>query len=127
MGAILYAPTICWIKLSILSQYIQVFMPTRQPYQLYWATIIVMALNVLSYTAMICMQIWSCDPIRKAWDPFVVGGHCLDSNGLNIGATALNVASDSVIFLLPQAVVWRLHMPTKQKFAISMVFLIAIM
>lgn len=65
--------------------------------------------------------------MRKAWDLFVVGGYCLDSNGLNIGAVALNVVSDSVIFLLPQAVVWRLHMPTKQKIAVSMVFVVAIM
>lgn len=127
MGSILYGLTICPIKISILSQYIHVFMPHKQPRFLYWATIATMGSNVVAYVVLVIMQIWDCNPIRKSWDPFVVGGSCLDVNSLNIGATAVNVVSDTVIFILPQSVIWRLQMPTRQKIAISLMFLIAIL
>lgn len=127
MGSILYGPTICWIKISILSQYIHVFMPNKQPRILYWATVATLGSNIISYVVLLFMQIWSCNPIRKSWDPFVVGGYCLDTQALNTGATAVNVVSDTIIFILPQAVIWRLHMPTKQKTAVSLMFLIAIL
>lgn len=127
MGSILYAPTIFLIKLSILSQYIQVFMPNKQPRFLYWTTILLIGANLCSYFVLLILQIWSCRPMRKSWDPFVTGGHCLDTFALNIGASTVNVVSDTVIFLLPQAVIWRLNMPTKQKVAVSMMFFIAIL
>lgn len=127
MGSILYAPTIFLIKLSILSQYIHVFMPNKQPRFLYWSTVVLIGGNLCSYLVLLILQIWSCKPIRKSWDPFVVGGSCIDVLALNVGASTVNVVSDSVIFLLPQAIIWRLHMPTKQKLAVSLMFFIAIL
>lgn len=127
MASILYAPTIFSIKLSILLQYIQVFMPNKQPRFLYWITILLIGCNAVAYFVLDIIQIWSCNPIRKSWDPFVTGGWCLDVEALNVSASSVNVASDTVIFLLPQYVIWRLHMPTKQKVAVSLMFLVAIL
>lgn len=127
MASILYGLTICPIKISILSQYMHVFMPHKQPRTLYWATIATLGGNVVAYIILVVMEIWDCNPMRKSWDPFVVGGYCLDANSLNIGATAVNVVSDTVIFILPQSVIWRLQMPFKQKVAVSLMFLIAIL
>lgn len=126
-GSILYAPSVFMIKLSILSQYIQVFIPNKQPLLLYWTTILVITGNSCGYVVLMSLQIWSCKPIRKSWDPFVTGGSCLDVEDLNIGASTVNVISDTFIFLLPQAVIWRLNMPRRQKVAISLIFLIAIL
>lgn len=115
------------IKLSILWQYIQVFMPNKQPRALYWTTIAVIAANLASYLVLLVLQIWSCNPMRKSWDPLVTDGHCLNTLALNVGASSVNVVSDTAILLLPQAVIWRLHMPLKQKLAVSMMFFIAIL
>lgn len=97
------------------------------PLHMYWATIATLGGNIVTYVVLLIMQIWSCNPIRKSWDPFVVGGFCLDTKALNIGATAVNIASDTVIFILPQAVIWRLHMRTKQKVAVSLIFVNAVL
>lgn len=102
-------------------------MPTKQPRLLYWTTICLMGANVISYLVLMLMQIFDCNPIRKSWDPFVVGGSCIDSDALSLSATAVNVISDTIIFILPQAVIWRLAMATKQKMGLSVMFLIAVL
>lgn len=57
----------------------------------------------------------------------MTGGYCLNVESLNVSASAVNVVSDTVIFLLPQALIWRLNMTTKRKIAVSLIFFIAIL
>ncbi|CAN8097861.1 unnamed protein product [Discula destructiva] len=125
VASTLYAPCILFLKLSILVQYIRIFMPNRQPRALYWSTILLGGANAISYLVLLLMQIWSCTPMRKSWDPLVVGGYCLDTSALNVSASSINVISDIAIFVLPQAIIWRLNMPLKQKLQVSTIFLIA--
>lgn len=125
VASTLYAPCILFLKLSILFQYIRIFMPNRQPRVLYWSTILLAGANAVSYLVLLLMQIWSCTPMRKSWDPLVTGGYCLDTSALNVSASSINVISDVAIFILPQAVIWRLNMPLRQKIQVSTIFLIA--
>ncbi|KAI0435745.1 hypothetical protein F4803DRAFT_544504 [Xylaria telfairii] len=127
LAAALYGPTIFLIKLSILWQYVQVFMPNRQPSGLYWTTISLIAANLTVYVVLLGLYIGSCQPVRKRWDPLVTGGHCLDSLVFNVIASAVNIVSDTAILLLPQAVIWRLNMPPRQKLAVSLIFFVAIL
>lgn len=54
-------------------------------------------------------------------------GYCLDTRAVAVSTSAVNVISDTFIFLLPQAVIWRLNIITKQKVAVSLLFFIAIL
>ncbi|KAI1449165.1 hypothetical protein F5Y02DRAFT_414426 [Annulohypoxylon stygium] len=127
VGCILYAPTMLMIKGSILWRFIQVFMPNKQPRALYWTIIFVIAVNTIAYLVLLMLEIWSCKPIRKSWDPLVTDGYCLDTLALNVGAGCVNIVSDTVIFLLPQIIIWRLKMRLRQKAVLSTVFCIAIL
>lgn len=127
VDSILYGFVICFIKLSILSQYIQIFMPTRNPVVLYWITIFLMAANVISYVVFTFLEIFSCHPISKAWKPLMTEGHCINILALNTGATSVNAGSDFIILALPQLIIWRLNMNWKNKAAVSVVFLFAIL
>lgn len=102
-------------------------MPNKQPRALYWTIIFVIAVNTIAYLVLLMLEIWSCKPIRKSWDPLVTDGYCLDTLALNVGAGCVNIVSDTVIFLLPQIIIWRLKMRLRQKAVLSTVFCIAIL
>lgn len=117
----------CSVKLSILTQYIQIFMPQRSPRSLYWITIFLMTTNVVSYVILSFIEIFGCAPMEKAWNPLVTGGHCIDTLVLNTAATSVNTGSDLIILVIPHLVIWRLNMTWKHKAAISVVFGVAIL
>lgn len=127
VGSIIYGLIICSVKLSILQQYIQIFMPTKLPKHLYWLTLFLMAANVVSYIIFTFLEIFVCSPIEKAWDPLVTGGHCLDILALSTAASGINTGSDFIILVIPQLVIWRLNMSWKNKTSVSLVFLVAIL
>jgi hypothetical protein len=102
-------------------------MPNKRPRYLYWATILIIGFNFCAYTIILGLRIWSCNPMRKTWDFLVTDGYCLDTRAVAVSTSAVNVISDTFIFLLPQAVIWRLNMTTKQKVAVSLLFFIAIL
>jgi hypothetical protein len=83
--------------------------------------------NLCAYTIILGLQIWTCVPMRKSWDFTVTYGYCLDKKAIAVSIGAVNIISDIFIFLLPQAVIWRLQMTIKQKVALSLLFFIAIM
>ena len=123
----MYGICIFLIKLSILSQYIQVFTPNNEPKTIYWTIVVLIILNFLFYLASTFVEIWSCSPIAKAWDPLVTEGHCVDLEALNVTASSVNTASDIIILVLPQFVIWRLNTNFRRKVTVSMIFFLAIL
>ncbi|KAI1103638.1 hypothetical protein F4804DRAFT_352796 [Jackrogersella minutella] len=126
VGFLLYGICTFFIKLSILIQYIQVFMPTREPKTMYWTTIFIIAANFIHYLASTFLEIFSCSPISKAWDPLITRGHCIDILVLNTASSGINTASDFIILILPQLIIWQLNISLKNKTMISIIFLVAI-
>ncbi|KAJ2985762.1 hypothetical protein NUW58_g5360 [Xylaria curta] len=125
VASILYGICIFFIKLSILFQYIQIFMPTREPKAMYWFTIFLIVANFVFYLASTFLEIWACNPIEKAWNPLITTGYCIDVMELNVIASSVNTASDLIILVLPQLVIWRLVMSFQTKLAVSAIFLVA--
>lgn len=123
-GAIIYGITVFVIKLSILLQYLKIFVPSRQRnLTMFWAVNIIIGLNFIFYMAITFIEIFLCSPREKAWNVFIKTGHCLDANTANVSAAAVNCFSDFVILLLPQGVIWTLQMPLKKKIGVSVIFL----
>jgi hypothetical protein len=123
----MYGICIFFIKLSILLQYIQLFMPGREPKALYWTTIFLVGINFIFYFASTFIEIFACKPIAKAWDPLITEGHCIDILAVNVAASFINTLSDISILALPQFIIWRLNMSYQNKLAVSIIFFIAIM
>ena len=84
-------------------------------------------MNFVFYLISSLLEIFSCTPIRKAWDPLVVGGHCLNVYTINVAAAAINTTSDLIILLLPQHVIWRLQMSLERRIGISAIFFTGIL
>jgi hypothetical protein len=111
------------IKLSILIQYMKIFVPAKKGNVMYWGIHTVLWLNFAFYFAITFVVIFLCNPREKYWDVLITTGHCLDRYAANIVAAVVNSFSDFVILLLPQREIWRLQMPLRRKLAISAIFL----
>ncbi|KAI1827654.1 hypothetical protein F4861DRAFT_492070 [Xylaria intraflava] len=123
---ILYGPCCIFVKISILAQYIEIFLPTREPRKLYWSIIVLAVANFLYYVITTFLEIFACTPIAKAWDPLITDGHCINTLALFVASSAVNTASDLIILALPQTIIWRLNASSKDKITVSFVFLVAI-
>ncbi|KAF7953323.1 hypothetical protein EAE96_006534 [Botrytis aclada] len=115
------------IKASILLQYVTIFSIGQRRW-FFWTCHTFIWLNVVFYTTCFFLEIFSCKPISKAWDPFIATGSCpINVEYLNIAASSINVISDLAILLLPQGIIWRLKMDTSKRLGVSLIFATALL
>jgi hypothetical protein len=93
----------------------------------YWILHGLLWSHVIFYVVCTFVEIFMCTPRHKAWDPTVKTGHCMDSNAVNIAAAAINTVSDLVLVLIPQTIIWRLNMPSRRKWVVSICFLFGLL
>lgn len=115
------------VKLSILLQYLHIFVPNKKANAIYWSCHALIWLNVLYYTITTFCEIFACSPIAKAWDPLITEGHCLPTLVFINASSAINSISDIAILILPQTVIWKLQLSTKKKAQVSIIFLVGIL
>ena len=119
------APMVYITKLSLLLQIQHIFAPIHSGVA-YWSLQAMIWLNTLYYTACVLATIIMCQPVRKAWQPWLPG-HCIDVNALISVSSLINVISDLLVFVIPLFCVSRLRMPTTQKCAVAAVFAVGVM
>ncbi|SPN96642.1 uncharacterized protein DNG_00163 [Cephalotrichum gorgonifer] len=64
-----------------------------------------------------------CTPMRKAWDPTVVGGHCWDGKAaahFNMFSGVYSGFMDCLLAILPWPIVLTLQMQTREKFGVAL-------
>ncbi|MCJ1469836.1 hypothetical protein MMC07_008478 [Pseudocyphellaria aurata] len=116
----LYAPLIFVTKLSILLQYIRIFVPARTGLRYYLIHTLIW-LNLIYYIINFFVGLFSCTPRRKIWIPSVPG-HCLNSAASFTSAAAVNVLSDVTMLVLPIFCISVLQVPLCRKVAVSVAF-----
>jgi hypothetical protein len=128
-GSIMYGICIFFIKLSILLQYIEIFVPLKKliTNYIYWPSHIFIWLLFVFYFISTFLEIFSCRPLAKAWNPLLVGTCPVNTLVLNVAASSINSLTDLMIFALPQVAIWRLHTSFRKKISISAMFFIAIL
>ncbi|KAG9231696.1 hypothetical protein BJ875DRAFT_486766 [Amylocarpus encephaloides] len=120
---IVYCPAIFLVKLSILLQYMRIFVPSRQSNMgMFVGICVVFWGHFLFYVVDIFFQIFSCTPREKAWNKLITTGHCYDLPGIYVASGAVNVASDFIILLLPVFSIWKLKISTRQKMEVCGAF-----
>ncbi|MCJ1440799.1 MAG: hypothetical protein MMC23_001285 [Stictis urceolatum] len=123
-------PTYCFsamaIKLSILTQFRNIFFPIKRTNLMFWGTWGLSTLCVVFYLLMALLTIFHCNPRSKAWDPFV-DGQCI-SNGLIQVVTGLfNIVTDLILLLMPQRIIWKLQLPWRRRLTIASVFCVGLL
>ncbi|KAJ2988332.1 hypothetical protein NUW58_g4032 [Xylaria curta] len=115
----LYATALATAKLSILAMYYRVF-PTRF---MKFSTVLLGSIVVVWWLTCIFLSAFGCNPIQKAWDPFVPGS-CLDHHMVFLIKAVPNFSLDFLIFPLPILEIMKLRMRPPQKIALGGAFLI---
>ena len=69
------------------------------------------------FIASVC----TCQPRRRAWDP-TVPGTCINLVVFALAGSALQIATDIAILLLPIPLVWKLKLPVRQRGALIAIF-----
>lgn len=90
----------------------------------------------LVYTVGLLVILWGfgvclvgsliCIPVRKLWDPTVIGG-CLDLAKFYYGLQVPNILTDAIILIMPMKVVWGLPISNTQKSLLSGIFVLGIL
>lgn len=75
---------------------------------------------------MIILPNVACHPHNKLWNP-LLPGECINTTFSGTLISSVNLAVDAVLFILPQKVIWGLHMSTKRKLGVSLIFFIGVL
>lgn len=104
-------------QISLLLLYRRVFTLYRIWFRNTLAVIAFLALTSNLSTAL--ATVFGCSPLRKSWDTYVTGGHCINKLRLYIAHAALSLGVDAAIVIAPLPLVWRLNTDRRTKAIVS--------
>ncbi|KAI1119778.1 hypothetical protein F5Y10DRAFT_259644 [Nemania abortiva] len=125
IGSEFYAVSILLLKTAILLEWVRIFVPRGTRGSFFWTCHALLWTNVVFYTAILISANATCKPYAKLWDK-TLPGNCSDNNEFDVATASYNFLSDLLILLLPQRMIWRLHLKAKKKIGIAVIFAIGI-
>ncbi|OTB07643.1 hypothetical protein M426DRAFT_241856 [Hypoxylon sp. CI-4A] len=122
----IFAVDIMIIKAAILMEWLRIFVPRGTRGYFYWICQILLWINILFYTAGIVALDLTCIPYKKTWDR-LEPGKCIDSRSLDLTSAAISFIIDMAVLILPQKIVWGLHLSTRKRIGVAAVFAVGIL
>ncbi|KAL8734369.1 MAG: hypothetical protein Q9166_001567 [cf. Caloplaca sp. 2 TL-2023] len=104
-------------KISILLFYIHLFPTKTFCHAAYTLIVVVSAWMIQQVLASLLL----CHPISYNWDPSV-NGSCGDVAANCLAGAGINTLTDILILVLPMPIIWRLHVPLRNKIILSFIF-----
>ena len=121
VGELLFIWGITLARATILTWYATVF--TMRQFRR--ATDIVLIICLIWCLAMTVAFVLQCVPLKEAWDPLrIYGNECVLFGLLVLFQEITNVSLDIVILILPISVTRNLHLPARQRWILSLIFLL---
>ena len=109
------------LKVGILLVWVKLFVPHGTRNWFWWISMVVLGVNVGLYVALTIVEIFACSPRQKVWN-LILPGKCLDMGTVNVVSAIINLISDIIILLLPQRMIWKLHMSVRKKLRVAPMF-----
>lgn len=113
----MYATALMLVKISIVTSYLRVF-PTVLFRRIMYA---LSAAIVAVWICSILVTIFQCNPVQGAWD-FSLPRNCLPIVKFFYFATSFSIFTDFLLCTLPLPVFWKLKLPARQKYIVSVLF-----
>lgn len=126
IGGVLYSVTLPLLKASILLEWTRLFVPQGTRNIFWWLCIILVWIQLSFLVTSVFALCFTCIPYEKIWD-FTVKGKCIQKSELEITSAAIHFASDLVILILPQKVIWSLQMSFRKKVGVSFIFSLGVL
>lgn len=117
---ITYIITVTLVRISILLLLRRVFIV--EPFSI--ITSIVGAACVAWGISIFFANVFQCTPFMDAFDPDVVmtlSKKCIDLQAMFYGALGTAFILDFIILILPLHLIWRLRLPTRKKFELTVI------
>ncbi|PSN68123.1 hypothetical protein BS50DRAFT_665737 [Corynespora cassiicola Philippines] len=116
----LTAVTVTTARLSIIFLYYRIFSVSTQMTLCLWA--IDMASMGWMIGSLVILPL-NCQPVHALFDPTVTG-KCLNPQKQIMAAETINSVLDTILVVLPIPLIKKLHLPMREKVAISTIFLL---
>ncbi|KAI9046858.1 hypothetical protein LZ554_008937 [Drepanopeziza brunnea f. sp. 'monogermtubi'] len=117
VAILFYGIALVFVKLSIVLQYLRVFLSRRTRYACLW-TLLLLSLYGIQ---QISSSIFACVPIASFWDRSIAG-YCINKEAVWFFNSAMNIFTDIVLIILPMPALSTLQLPPKQKFGLILIF-----
>ena len=117
---------LCLIKFAIFLQVLRVFVPGKKRNWMFWTCHGLIWLHFFWYFADLLVKIFPCRPVQRFWNPWIKGT-CIKIQQVYLATTAFNTASDILVVILPQPIIWKLQTSLKRKIGISLIFLVGVL
>jgi hypothetical protein len=117
----MYCVAMFLIKYVMLHQVKSIFFSHNHRSPFHGIIIILIWANLLLYIALSAVIVFMCTPREKIWHP-MIEGRCISRIGAMSATSALNIASDASILIIPLFGISRLHLPLRKKLCVSAVF-----
>ncbi|KAI4255881.1 MAG: hypothetical protein L6R42_006511 [Xanthoria sp. 1 TBL-2021] len=119
---LLRLPTIFFVKLAILLQYLRLLAPNISVNRtMFIGARVIIVVTLLFYIISTPITIFACSPREKIWNP-LKEGHCLNLNLSLFINRLFNILSDIIILVLPAKTVWSLQIPRRKRIRIVALF-----
>ncbi|KAI0905015.1 hypothetical protein F4823DRAFT_567155 [Ustulina deusta] len=126
IGGVLYSVTLPLLKASILLEWTRLFVPQGTRNIFWWLCMGLVGIQLSFLVASVFALCFTCIPYQKIWD-FTIPGKCIKKSELEITSAAIHFASDIIILVLPQKIIWSLQMSLKKKLGVSFIFSLGIL
>lgn len=116
--SILYCPFLAAAKFSLLFFYLKLSHLKWFRVAVYASMFLVVGYNI----ALVFPLIFTCKPVQKNFDVFIINGTCLDRTPIYMATAVLNMVTDILLLVLPLPMIVKLQMPRIQKIGLICVF-----
>ncbi|KAL2751907.1 hypothetical protein ACRALDRAFT_2064536, partial [Sodiomyces alcalophilus JCM 7366] len=117
-----YSIVLPLIKTAILLDWCRVFISSdRYKNAFWWSCMILSVFQCLWGIACVILLNLQCRPHHAIWE-FYVPAQCYDLPSVMLGSGSVQVATDVIMVLLPQRIIWSLHMNWQRKLGVSIIF-----
>ncbi|RYP67185.1 hypothetical protein DL770_008675 [Monosporascus sp. CRB-9-2] len=115
------------IKAAIALEWIHLFSPNRSSKSVFWSSHLIIWVNVIFYMLCLIFHNIDCVPYERSWNKLIPGA-CdrADTGGDTLASAVISVATDVLLLIIPQRVIWGLHTSMQIKLGVSVVFAIGI-
>ncbi|KAJ5239229.1 hypothetical protein N7468_003848 [Penicillium chermesinum] len=122
-----YSATLPLIKTAILLDWCRVFAPLdRMKSAFWWGCACVITLQCLWGALCVILLNLQCRPHEAIWK-FWLPSKCYSLPDVMLTSATVQVVSDVTMFILPQRIIWTLHMNWQKKLGVSIIFGVGIL
>lgn len=117
-----YSATLPLIKTAILVDWCRIFVPIERSKNLFWVgCMVVITLQCVWGLLCIILLNMQCRPHEAIWK-FYLPSKCYSLPDVMLTSASVQVVSDIAMLLLPQRIIWGLHMNWQKKIGVSIIF-----